>query len=145
MIEQGCVIGGEGNGGVIDLRVGPIRDSLVGMALVLQLMAETGKSVSGLVREIGGYSMHKDKFAADAQQAQRIMKLAAERFAGATANTSDGLRLDFADAWVHLRTSNTEPVMRIIVEAKDESAAERYIQAVSQIRRSVLGRDHADR
>ena len=63
MIEHHCIIGGEGNGGVIDLRVGPIRDSLVGIALVLQLMAETGKSISQLVQEIGGYSMHKDKFA----------------------------------------------------------------------------------
>lgn len=143
MIEHGCVIGGEGNGGVIDLRVGPIRDSLVGMALVLQLMAETGKSVSGLVEEIGGYSMHKDKFAADSQQARRIMELAARTFAEATANTSDGLRLDFPDGWVHLRTSNTEPVMRIIVEARDESAAQRYIQAVSEIRKSVLEHDNA--
>ncbi|MEN6428200.1 MAG: phosphoglucosamine mutase [Phycisphaerales bacterium] len=145
MIEHRCVIGGEGNGGVIDLRVGPIRDSLVGMAFVLQLMAKTGKSVSQLVREIGGYSMHKDKFAADAQQARRIMQLAAEKFTGATANTSDGLRLDFPDGWVHLRISNTEPVMRIIVEARDDSAAGRYIQAVSEIRRSVLECDHADR
>jgi len=137
-IEHQCVIGGEGNGGVIDLRVGPIRDSLVGMAFVLQLMAETGKGISGLVKEIGGYSMHKDKFAADAEQAGRIMQLACEKFAGATANTSDGLRLDFADGWVHLRTSNTEPVMRVIVEAEDENAANRYIQVVSEIRRSVL-------
>ncbi len=138
MIEHGCVIGGEGNGGVIDLRVGPIRDSLVGMVLVLQLMAETGKSISGLVAEIGGYSMHKDKFSADSQQAREIMKRAAERFPDAVANTADGLRLDFPDAWIHLRTSNTEPVMRIIVEAKDEPAAKRYIQAVSEIRQTVL-------
>jgi phosphomannomutase len=138
MVEHGCVIGGEGNGGVIDLRVGPIRDSLVGMALVLQLMAETGKSISGLVTEIGSYSMHKDKFSADSQQAGEIMKRAARKFPTAAANTADGLRLDFPDAWIHLRTSNTEPVMRIIVEAKDEPTANRYIQAVSEIRQSVL-------
>lgn len=138
MIEHGCVIGGEGNGGVIDLRVGPIRDSLVGMAMVLQLMADTGKSISGLVAEIGGYSMHKDKFSADSQQAKEIMERAARQFPEATANTADGLRLDFADAWIHLRTSNTEPVMRIIVEAKDEPAAQRYIQTVAGIRKFVL-------
>jgi len=139
MIEHGCVIGGEGNGGVIDLRVGPIRDSLVGMALVLQLMAETGKSISGLVQEIGSYYMDKDKFTADARQAQQIMKLAAQTFTEAVANTTDGLRLDFADGWIHLRTSNTEPVMRIIVEARDEPAARRYLHAVSKIRSAVLG------
>ncbi|GAI08176.1 unnamed protein product, partial [marine sediment metagenome] len=55
MLEHDCIIGGEGNGGVIDLRVGPVRDSLVGIALVLQLMAETGKTIGQLVGEIGGY------------------------------------------------------------------------------------------
>jgi len=138
MIEHNCVIGGEGNGGVIDLRVGPIRDSLVGVGLVLQLMAETGKSISQLVQEIGGYSMHKDKFAADAQQARQIQELAVARFDDATMNVADGLRLDFPDGWIHLRTSNTEPVMRVIVEARDEPAARRYLQAVSDIRQSVL-------
>lgn len=138
MIERHCVIGGEGNGGVIDLRVGPIRDSLVGMGLVLQLMADTGKSISGLVAEIGSYSMNKDKFSANAEQAKEIMKRAAQKFPDAVANTADGLRLDFPDAWIHLRTSNTEPVMRIIVEAKDEVTAKRYIRAVSEIRESVL-------
>ena len=138
MIEHHCVIGGEGNGGVIDLRAGPIRDSLVGMALVLQLMAETGKTISQLVREIGGYCMHKDKFTADAQQARQIQELAIAQFDEAVMNVSDGLRLDFPDGWIHLRTSNTEPVMRVIVEAKDEPTARRYVQAISDIRKSVL-------
>jgi len=66
------------------------------------------------------------------------MKRAARRFPNAVANTADGLRLDLPDAWIHLRTSNTEPVMRIIVEAKDELAAMRYVQAVSEIRQAVL-------
>jgi phosphomannomutase len=139
MIEHNCIIGGEGNGGVIDLRVGPIRDSLTGIALVLQLMVETGKSISQLVQEIGGYCMHKDKFTADPQQARQIQELAVARFDDATMNLSDGLRLDFPDGWIHLRTSNTEPVMRVIVEAKDEPTARRYIQAISSMRKSVLG------
>ena len=138
MLDHKCIIGGEGNGGVIDLRVSPVRDSLVGIALVLQLMAETGKNISELVQEIGHYSMHKDKFTADSEQAARIMELAVERFPEAALNTSDGCRLDFPDGWIHLRTSNTEPVMRVIVEAKDESTARRYIEAVSDIRKSVL-------
>jgi phosphomannomutase len=139
MLDHKCVIGGEGNGGVIDLRVGPIRDSLVGIALVLQLMTETGMTISQLVQEIGGYSMHKDKFAAGAEQGVGIMALATERFTGATLNTSDGCRFDFPDGWIHLRMSNTEPVMRVIVEARDEPTARRYIEAVWDIRRAVLG------
>ena len=141
MTEHHCVIGGEGNGGVIDLRVGPIRDSLVGIALVLRLMAETGKSIGQLVQEIGGYCMHKDKFPADASQARQIQEMAIAKFDEATMNVSDGLRLDFPDGWIHLRTSNTEPVMRVIVEARDEPTARRYVQAVSDIRRSVLPRN----
>ena len=139
MIEHSCVIGGEGNGGVIDLRVGPIRDSLVGIALILQLMAETGKTVSQLAGEIPSYYMSKEKFAADQSQAQQILKLAQKTFADAKLNTTDGCRFDFDDGWLHLRASNTEPVMRVIVEAKDEAAAQKYIDAVSNIRRQVSG------
>jgi phosphomannomutase len=139
MIENHCIIGGEGNGGVIDLRVGPIRDSLVGMALILQLLAETGQSVSAMVRQIGGYCMHKDKFPADSKQAAKIIDLAKAQFRKARLNTSDGCRFDLSDGWIHLRTSNTEPVMRVIVEAASQAATNRYVDAVMGIRRSVSG------
>jgi len=139
MMEHNCIIGGEGNGGVIDLRVGPVRDSLVAIALVLQLMAETGKTISGLVGEIGGYYMSKDKFAAEQKEAQQILNLAKKVFADARIDTTDGCRFDFDDGWLHLRSSNTEPVMRVIVEAKDRQAAQKYIDVVSNIRREVLG------
>ena len=103
MLKHNCIIGGEGNGGVIDLRVGPIRDSLVAIALVLQLMAETGKTVSQLAGEIGSYYMSKDKFAAEQTQAQQILKLAKKTFADAKLDTTDGCRFDFDDGWLHMR------------------------------------------
>ena len=139
MLEHNCIIGGEGNGGVIDLRVSPVRDSLVGIALVLQLMAETQKTVSELVSEIGGYYMSKDKFAAGKSQARQILESAKETFTDAKLDTTDGCRFDFDDGWLHLRASNTEPVMRIIVEAKDQLAAQKYIDAVSNIRKKIPG------
>ena len=139
MLEQDCIIGGEGNGGVIDLRVSPIRDSLVGIVLILQLKAETGKSISQLVDEIGGYYMRKDKFPAEQSQARQIMDSATKVFFDARLDTRDGCRFDFDDGWLHLRASNTEPVMRIIVEAKDQAAAHKYIEAVSNIRQKILG------
>lgn len=139
MLEHDCIIGGEGNGGVIDLRVGPIRDSLVGIALVLQLMAETGKTISQLVGEIGGYYMSKDKFPTGQNQALKILDLAKNAFADAKLNTTDGCRFDFDDGWLHLRASNTEPVMRFIVEAKNQIAAQKYINVVLKIRDEVLG------
>jgi len=139
MLEHDCIIGGEGNGGVIDLRVGPVRDSLVGIALVLQLMAETGKTIGQLVGEIGGYYMSKDKFAADKSQARRILDSAKKTFTDAKLDTSDGCRFDFDDGWLHLRTSNTEPVMRVIVEARDRRTAGKYVDVVLKIRKEVLG------
>ena len=139
MIEQGCVIGGEGNGGVIDLRIGPVRDSLVAMALVLHLMAETGKTVRQLADQIGHYVMHKDKFTANPDQSIQILDLARQRFSQARVDTRDGYRFDFEDGWLHLRTSNTEPIMRVIVETRDEAAARRYLDQVEQIRKQVMG------
>ncbi len=139
MLEHDCIIGGEGNGGVIDLRVGPVRDSLVGIALVLQLMAETGKMISQLVSEIGGYYMNKDKFAADKSQARLILDSAKKTLTDVKLDTRDGCRFDFEDGWLHLRASNTEPVMRVIVEAKDKHTAEKYLDAVLKARKEVLG------
>jgi phosphomannomutase len=139
MIENSCVIGGEGNGGVIDLRVCPIRDSLVAMALVLQLMAETQKTISQLVDEIGGYFMCKDKFEADQSQAQQILKAARKTFNDAKVDVRDGYRFDFSDGWVHIRTSNTEPVMRVIIEAKDKVTANKYSEMIMKIRKDVFG------
>ncbi len=135
MLEHNCVIGGEGNGGVIDLRVGPIRDSLVGIALVLQLMAETGKSISQLAEEIGRYYMVKDKFKADSNQARRIMDSAKRVFANARLNTLDGCRFDFDDGWLHLRASNTEPVVRVIAEAKSKDAVQKYVDTILRMAR----------
>ena len=139
MLENSCVIGGEGNGGVIDLRVGPIRDSLVAIALVLQLMAESDKTIGQLTSEITGYYMSKDKFAASQTDAQKILDLAQRTFSGAKLDATDGCRFDFPDGWVHLRASNTEPVMRVIVEAKDKQTVQKYIDAVLKIRSKILG------
>ncbi|MHC4271334.1 MAG: phosphoglucosamine mutase [Planctomycetota bacterium] len=138
MIKNKCIIGGEGNGGIIDLRICPIRNSLVGMAFILQLMAETDKTVSELAGEIKGYIMKKDKFNADAVQAEKILDLAQQTFKEAKLDTVDGCRFDFEDGWLHLRTSNTEPIMRIIVEAEDEQKADNYLKAVLHIRDQVL-------
>ena len=138
MTEHNCIVGGEGNGGVIDLRVGPIRDSLVAMALVLQLMADSGRSVSGLVAEIGGYHMEKTKFPATAEQANSVIEKARQIFKDAKVDTTDGCRFDFADGWLHIRSSNTEPIMRIIVETETVEAASGYIAKIADIRKEIL-------
>ncbi len=134
MIKNNCIIGGEGNGGVIDLRVGPIRDSLVAMAFVLQLMAQTDKSIRRLVGEIPRYCMLKHKFPADKNTADRLIDDAKKLFPDAILNAADGCRFDLPDAWIHIRPSNTEPIVRVIAEATDEVTAGKYVTAVLNLK-----------
>jgi phosphomannomutase len=134
MIKNNCIIGGEGNGGVIDLRVGPIRDSLVAMAFVLHLMAQTDKSISRLVGEIPRYYMLKHKFPADRDAANRLINDAKKLFPDAILNTADGCRFDLPNAWIHIRPSNTEPIVRVIAEATDEVTAGKYVTAVLNLK-----------
>ena len=138
MIKNDCVIGGEGNGGIIDLRVVPVRDSLVGMALVLQLMAETKKSIATLADEIPAYYMKKEKFDADKNQTDLIIATAKKTFTDAAVDTTDGCRLDFDDGWMHLRCSNTEPIMRVIAEAKTAQSLKKYLDIVADIRKEII-------
>jgi phosphomannomutase len=109
MLREGAVVGGEGNGGVIDPRIVPGRDSLVGMAYVLQLMAATGKSVSQLVAEIPGYEIVKTKFTCRREDAERAVAALKREFAAEQVDTQDGIRIDWPSerAWVHARPSNT--------------------------------------
>jgi phosphomannomutase len=138
MIENNCIIGGEGNGGVIDLRIGPIRDSLVAMAMVLQLMSETGKTIAQLADALGGYAMVKTKYKADPRQAGAVIDKAKGVFSTAKINTTDGCRFDLADGWIHIRTSNTEPIMRVILETKDPAVTKKYIEIMESLCQSVL-------
>jgi phosphomannomutase len=95
--------------------------------------------VSQLANEIGSYYIRKEKFAAEKSHAQQIMDLAKKTFSKAKLDTSDGCRFDFDDGWLHLRVSNTEPVIRVIVEAKDQPIAQKYMDAVLNMRKKVLG------
>jgi phosphomannomutase len=144
MIKEGANIGGEGNGGVIDPRIVPGRDSLVGIAYVLQLMADTGKSMSALVAEMPRYEIVKTKFECrreDANRAVAAISTEMAKLSGVTVDTQDGIRIDWLTdrAWVHARPSNTEPIMRIIAEAPDAALAKAKIEMVQEIVRRVLG------
>jgi len=131
MLEHDCVIGGEGNGGVIDPRISWVRDSLSAISLVLQLMCATGKRVSELVADLPRYAMIKQKVACASREAiDAATRKTAEAFAGERVSTIDGTRIDFADGWVHIRASNTEPIVRIMGEAEDRAVAEELIGRV---------------
>ncbi len=117
MLEVGAVIGGEGNGGVIDPRVGLVRDPFIGMGLVLSLLARTGKRLSQLVRELPAYHIVKEKYAVGPEHLPQLFAALEKRWPEAKANHQHGLRLDWPDRWVHVRPSNTEPIIRVIAEA----------------------------
>jgi phosphomannomutase len=117
MNEAGAVIGGEGNGGVIDPRVGWVRDPFIGMGLILNLLAVTGKKLSELVAELPAYTIVKDKYTVDREGLPGLFAALEKRWPQAKSNRLDGLRLDWEDRWVHVRPSNTEPIVRVIAEA----------------------------
>jgi phosphomannomutase len=117
MRQVNAVMGGEGNGGVIDPRIGWVRDPFIGMALVLSLMADEKKSLSQLISELPQYAMLKTKFSVPKERLPALLEAMKATWPAAKVNTIDGLRLDGPDWWLHARASNTEPVVRIIAEA----------------------------
>ena len=133
MRAVGALIGGEGNGGVIDPRVGWVRDPFIGMALVLSLMAETGQKLSEIVAGLPSYTIVKDKYEVSRDGLPRLNAALVARWPEARANTLDGLRLDWADRWVHVRPSNTEPIVRVIAEAPSAADAQRLCREVGQL------------
>ncbi len=126
------ILGGEGNGGVILPEVCWVRDSLSAMALVLDLLSSAKKPLSAIVDSLPRYAMIKSKLdlAAIGGNAAVGPALAKTRaaFAHERMNDADGVRIDFADGWVHLRASNTEPIVRIIAEAPTKERAEELVQ-----------------
>jgi phosphomannomutase len=140
MLREGSTIGGEGNGGVIDPRIVPGRDSLVGIAYVLQLMAETGKTISHLVAEVPRYEIVKSKFECRREDADRAVAALKREFASEKIDTQDGIRIDWDTAWAHARPSNTEPIMRIIAEAPDRATAESKIAKLRAVVDATLKR-----
>ncbi|MBI1918792.1 MAG: phosphoglucosamine mutase [Planctomycetes bacterium] len=130
MLETDAVIGGEGNGGVIDPRVGLVRDPFLGMGLVLNLMAETDLTLSELVAELPVYHIVKDKYDLDPGRLSELFQVLEGRWPEARTNRLDGLRLDWEDRWVHVRPSNTEPIVRVIAEARRKDEARDLCRAV---------------
>lgn len=128
IIEHKAVIGGEGGGGVIYPIINLCRDSITGMALILELLASGTKTVSELVTELPQYEFIKTKMPFEGDIKIIIDKMIQE-FAEGTADTQDGLRVDFADSsWVQLRSSNTEPIIRVWAEARTKEIAHELIE-----------------
>jgi phosphomannomutase len=138
MLRREAVLGGEGNGGVIDPRVVLVRDSFVAMALVLDAMAARGQTASALADELPRYAIHKTKVTLAREKIPAALTALERHFADATTDRLDGLRLDWKHAdgsgsWLLVRASNTEPIVRIIAEAPTKEEAKRLCDEASKI------------
>ena len=125
MKEVNAVIGGEGNGGVIFPELHYGRDALVGVVLFLSLLVEKGITVSALRRSYPAYFMSKNKIQlTSGLNPDKVLLAMQEKYAHEQITTIDGLKIDFPFSWVHLRKSNTEPIIRIYTEAKTQTEAD---------------------
>lgn len=132
MKEVGAVIGGEGNGGVIlpDLHYG--RDALVGIVLTLQFLAETNVDSADYRRQLPEFHIVKHKIELSELDGDGALEKAKQVFAGQKQDQTDGLKLFFDQGWVHLRKSNTEPIIRIYAEAKDSKNADALARLIKE-------------
>lgn len=138
MKEVGAVIGGEGNGGVIYPELHYGRDALVGTALFLTYLAQRGLTMTQLRATYPAYFASKNKIElTPAIDVDKVLREIKARYAGEQVNDIDGVKIDFAENWVHLRKSNTEPIIRVYTEAKSmeeaDALAQRFIGEIKQI------------
>ncbi len=134
MKETGAVIGGEGNGGVIYPELHYGRDALVGVALFLTLLAKEGKKVSELKAGYPKYAIAKNKIQLTPDiDVDAILEAVKKKFSNERITDIDGVKIDFADSWVHLRKSNTEPIIRIYSEAETMEKADHLAEEIKNV------------
>lgn len=139
MKATGAVIGGEGNGGVIYPESHYGRDALVGVALFLSLLAKSGKKVSELKATYPQYAIAKNKIQLTPEiNVDAILEAVKSRYEGEQITDIDGVKIDFKDSWVHLRKSNTEPIIRIYSEAHTTEEAERLASDIKSVIASMV-------
>lgn len=139
MKETNAVIGGEGNGGVIYTEAHYGRDALVGVALFLSLLAKSGKTVSQLKATYPQYAIAKNKIELTPEiDVDKILATMKEKYANENITDIDGVKIDFADSWVHLRKSNTEPIIRIYSEAHSMQEADKLADDIKEVIKSLI-------
>ncbi|MBD5214375.1 MAG: phosphoglucosamine mutase, partial [Bacteroidales bacterium] len=139
MKETGAIIGGEGNGGVIYPEAHYGRDALVGVALFLTLLAKSGESVSELKKTYPQYQISKNKIELTPEiNVDALLEAVKRHYSNEQINDIDGVKIDFADSWVHLRKSNTEPIIRIYAEASTAELASQLAQNVKDVISSLV-------
>ncbi|MFN0198278.1 MAG: phosphoglucosamine mutase [Planctomycetaceae bacterium] len=133
MKEVSAILGGEGNGGVIEPKVGYVRDSLVAMAYALAGLTEKNISLSQWVDSLPRYAIVKDKLTCPREKVDVACAALEATFTDAKAQMGDGLRLDWDRQWVQVRASNTEPIIRIFAEAPDADIAQKLCRRAMEV------------
>lgn len=140
MKRTNAIIGGEGNGGIIYPQAHYGRDALVGVALFLTLLAKEGKKVSELKKTYPSYQIAKNKIELTPDiDVDAILKAVKEKYSGQQVTDIDGVKIDFPESWVHLRKSNTEPIIRIYSEASTAEAADELARSIMDVIKSLAG------
>jgi phosphomannomutase len=134
-----AVIGGEGNGGVIYPHINFGRDSLVGMALILHLLASTGRRVSDLVSDLPPYRMIKEKITCLSSRIPDVLRMVRRDFAERPLDTRDGVKVTVDDGWFLVRGSNTEPIIRVVAETTCEATARALVDDLMGRVRAIVG------
>src|SRR6266480_1359735 len=130
MQKQDAVIGGEGNGGVIYPRINFARDSLTGMALVLHFLAETGQTITDLVNSLPPFNLVKEKLVCPSDKISAVLRMLRHEYAGYPLDLRDGVKVNLPAGWFLVRGSNTEPIIRVIAEAGNETTAREILAGV---------------
>jgi phosphomannomutase len=130
MQKQSAVIGGEGNGGVIYPRINFARDSLVGMALILHLLAESGQTITELVNALPRFHMIKEKLVCPSDKISAVLRMLRQEYAANPMDLRDGVKVILPNGWFLVRGSNTEPIIRVIAEAEREADARTIVDRV---------------
>jgi phosphomannomutase len=137
MLAKEAIFSGEGNGGPIYPRVGLVRDSFVGMALLLDAMAETDMPIAAMADALPHYEIVKTKMGLAKEKIPAALAALKSHFRDATADSMDGLRLDWPGRWLLVRGSNTEPIVRAIAEASTKADAQRLCDDAAAVLRSI--------
>lgn len=133
MKEIGAIWGGEGNGGVIDPLIHYCRDSLIGIGIILQYLAEENKTITQLLKEIPQYYILKTKIEYPKNKIPSLISILNRKYKNEKINMLDGIKIDREKDWIHIRPSNTEPILRIIIEAKNKNETQKIYNEIKKI------------
>jgi phosphomannomutase len=138
MQRVGALIGGEGNGGVIYPRINFARDSLVGMALVLHMLADRGTTLTEVLNELPRLVLIKEKLPCPSDKIPQVIKMVRRIYADSPMDLSDGVKVLLPNGWLHVRGSNTEPIIRLSAEAGTEEEVRLMRDSVFDLMRQLI-------